>query len=66
MQVSGPSGSATVLSADRIFVCFRFTAADCVFVCVQVKLERILGLTVTSNAALACDPNTGTIAYPAG
>lgn len=32
----------------------------------QVKLERVLGLTVTSNAALACDPNTGTIAYPAG
>lgn len=33
---------------------------------IQVKLERVLGLTVTSNAALACDPNTGTIAYPAG
>ena len=32
----------------------------------QVKLERVLGLTVTSNAALACDPNTGTVAYPAG
>ncbi|XP_046630860.1 mitogen-activated protein kinase-binding protein 1-like isoform X5 [Daphnia pulicaria] len=32
----------------------------------RVKLERVLGLTVTSNAALACDPNTGTIAYPAG
>ncbi|KAI9551469.1 hypothetical protein GHT06_021802 [Daphnia sinensis] len=32
----------------------------------RVKLERVLGLTVTSNAALACDHNTGTIAYPAG
>jgi len=29
-------------------------------------LERVLGLTVTNNAALACDPVTGTIAYPAG
>ena len=32
----------------------------------QVKLERVLGLTVSSNAALACDSNSGTIAYPAG
>ncbi|XP_064622019.1 mitogen-activated protein kinase-binding protein 1-like isoform X4 [Lineus longissimus] len=32
----------------------------------RVSLEKVLGLTVTSNAALAVDPNTGTIAYPAG
>lgn len=32
----------------------------------QVKLERVLGVTVASNAALACDVNTGTVAYPAG
>ncbi|XP_045134838.1 uncharacterized protein LOC123518200 isoform X3 [Portunus trituberculatus] len=32
----------------------------------QVKLERVLGLTVPSNAALDCDPHTGQVAYPAG
>ncbi|XP_042204556.1 mitogen-activated protein kinase-binding protein 1-like isoform X9 [Homarus americanus] len=32
----------------------------------KVKLERVLGLTVPSNAALDCDPHTGQVAYPAG
>jgi len=32
----------------------------------QVKLDRVLGLTVTSNASLATAPSTGIIAYPAG
>ncbi|XP_046551815.1 LOW QUALITY PROTEIN: mitogen-activated protein kinase-binding protein 1-like [Haliotis rubra] len=32
----------------------------------KVSLERVLGLTVSSNANFTCDPNTGTIAYPAG
>lgn len=32
----------------------------------RVKLERVLGLTIASNAALSVDRNTGTIAYPAG
>ncbi|KAL4239160.1 mitogen-activated protein kinase binding protein 1 [Mactra antiquata] len=32
----------------------------------KVTLERVLGLTATSNATLTCDPNTGLIAYPAG
>lgn len=32
----------------------------------RVKLEKVLGLTVTSNAALDCDPSTGLVAYPAG
>jgi hypothetical protein len=32
----------------------------------QVKLERVLGLTVSSNAALDCDPETEVVAYPAG
>ncbi|KAL5008973.1 hypothetical protein ScPMuIL_014554 [Solemya velum] len=32
----------------------------------RVTLERVLGLTASSNAALSCDPHTGTIAYPAG
>ncbi|XP_069943236.1 mitogen-activated protein kinase-binding protein 1 isoform X9 [Cherax quadricarinatus] len=32
----------------------------------EVKLERVLGLTVPSNAALDCDPHTGHVAYPAG
>ena len=32
----------------------------------QVKLERVLGLTITNNAALSVDRNTGIIAYPAG
>nr|CAI5844427.1 unnamed protein product [Callosobruchus analis] len=31
----------------------------------QIKLERVLGVTVSSNAALTCD-NNGLIAYPAG
>ncbi|XP_026291187.2 mitogen-activated protein kinase-binding protein 1 isoform X6 [Frankliniella occidentalis] len=32
----------------------------------EVKLERVLGLTVPSNAALDCDSNSELIAYPAG
>ncbi|XP_060582895.1 mitogen-activated protein kinase-binding protein 1-like [Ruditapes philippinarum] len=32
----------------------------------KVTLERVLGFTATSNALVACDPNTSTIAYPAG
>ncbi|KAK6182956.1 hypothetical protein SNE40_010522 [Patella caerulea] len=32
----------------------------------RVNLERVLGLTLSSNAGLTCDSNTGTIAYPAG
>jgi WD40 repeat protein len=31
----------------------------------RIKLEKVLGVTVSSNAALASD-NNGTIAYPAG
>lgn len=32
----------------------------------RVKLERVLGLTVTCNAALDCDPQTSIVSYPAG
>ncbi|XP_052106748.1 mitogen-activated protein kinase-binding protein 1-like isoform X4 [Mytilus californianus] len=32
----------------------------------RVQLERVIGLTGSSNATLDCDINTGTIAYPAG
>ncbi|XP_052749064.1 uncharacterized protein LOC113514452 isoform X1 [Galleria mellonella] len=32
----------------------------------RIKLESVLGLTVGSNAALDCDPNTEIVAYPAG
>ncbi|XP_023225162.1 mitogen-activated protein kinase-binding protein 1-like [Centruroides sculpturatus] len=32
----------------------------------EVKLERVLGLTVTNTTALDCDSNSSTIAYPAG
>ncbi|XP_053622204.1 uncharacterized protein Wdr62 isoform X2 [Plodia interpunctella] len=32
----------------------------------EIKLETVLGLTVGSNAALDCDPNTELVAYPAG
>ncbi|XP_075042861.1 WD repeat-containing protein 62-like isoform X2 [Mixophyes fleayi] len=32
----------------------------------QVELEKILGITVSNNSSLTCDPNTGLIAYPAG
>ncbi|XP_033096520.1 mitogen-activated protein kinase-binding protein 1-like isoform X2 [Anneissia japonica] len=32
----------------------------------RVTLERVLGVTVKDGSALACDPNTGLIAYPAG
>ncbi|XP_068765551.1 WD repeat-containing protein 62 isoform X2 [Struthio camelus] len=31
-----------------------------------VMLERVLGITTQSSSALACDPTTGQIAYPAG
>eukprot|EP00095_Tigriopus_kingsejongensis_P003257 maker-scaffold69_size418775-snap-gene-2.28 protein:Tk03257 transcript:maker-scaffold69_size418775-snap-gene-2.28-mRNA-1 annotation:"mitogen-activated protein kinase-binding protein 1-like isoform x2" len=32
----------------------------------KVKLERVLGLTVTTNAGLTCSPSSGVVAYPAG
>lgn len=32
----------------------------------QVKLEKVLGITAPGNRALACDPHTGLLAYPAG
>ncbi|XP_053396719.1 mitogen-activated protein kinase-binding protein 1-like isoform X2 [Mercenaria mercenaria] len=32
----------------------------------KVTLERVLGLTATSNATVACDPNSSIVAYPAG
>ncbi|XP_013143340.1 PREDICTED: mitogen-activated protein kinase-binding protein 1-like isoform X5 [Papilio polytes] len=32
----------------------------------RIKLETVFGLTVSSNAALDCDPNTEVVAYPAG
>uniref|UniRef100_H3CAC3 MABP1/WDR62 first WD40 domain-containing protein n=1 Tax=Tetraodon nigroviridis TaxID=99883 RepID=H3CAC3_TETNG len=32
----------------------------------QVKLEKVLGITAPGNRALACDPQTGLLAYPAG
>ncbi|XP_053330091.1 WD repeat-containing protein 62-like [Spea bombifrons] len=32
----------------------------------QVELEKVLGITISSNSALTCDPNSGLVAYPAG
>ncbi|CAF89697.1 unnamed protein product, partial [Tetraodon nigroviridis] len=32
----------------------------------KVKLEKVLGITAPGNRALACDPQTGLLAYPAG
>ncbi|CAM1318924.1 WDR62 (predicted) [Pycnogonum litorale] len=32
----------------------------------RLKLEKVLGLTVSCNAALDCDPNSGNVAFPAG
>lgn len=32
----------------------------------QIKLKRVLGLTVCSNAALDVSPVSGLLAYPAG
>ncbi|TSN57726.1 Mitogen-activated protein kinase-binding protein 1 [Bagarius yarrelli] len=32
----------------------------------RVVLEKVLGITTSGNSGLACDPNTGTVAYPAG
>ena len=31
-----------------------------------MKLDQVLGLTVTNNSALDCDQNNGIVAYPAG
>uniref|UniRef100_A0AAQ5XJ46 Mitogen-activated protein kinase binding protein 1 n=1 Tax=Amphiprion ocellaris TaxID=80972 RepID=A0AAQ5XJ46_AMPOC len=33
---------------------------------VHVTLEKVLGITAPGNRALACDPRTGLLAYPAG
>ncbi|XP_036392882.1 WD repeat-containing protein 62 [Megalops cyprinoides] len=32
----------------------------------RVVLEKVLGITTSSSSGLACDPNTGLVAYPAG
>ncbi|XP_074547838.1 mitogen-activated protein kinase-binding protein 1 isoform X2 [Halichoeres trimaculatus] len=32
----------------------------------KVKLEKVLGISAPGNRALACDPQTGLLAYPAG
>lgn len=32
----------------------------------QVKLDRVLGLTVSNNASLDCDPYSGVVVYPSG
>lgn len=32
----------------------------------QVTLEKVLGITAAGNRALACDPHSGLVAYPAG
>ncbi|KAM8916663.1 mitogen-activated protein kinase-binding protein 1 isoform 2-T2 [Spinachia spinachia] len=32
----------------------------------KVTLEKVLGITAPGNRALACDPRTGLVAYPAG
>ncbi|XP_033221790.1 mitogen-activated protein kinase-binding protein 1 isoform X2 [Belonocnema kinseyi] len=32
----------------------------------DIKLDRVLGVTVSSNAALDCDPTSELVAYPAG
>uniref|UniRef100_A0A671LJD6 Mitogen-activated protein kinase-binding protein 1-like n=1 Tax=Sinocyclocheilus anshuiensis TaxID=1608454 RepID=A0A671LJD6_9TELE len=32
----------------------------------QVTLEKVLGITSAGNRALACDPHSGLVAYPAG
>lgn len=37
-----------------------------VFVIPQVTLEKVLGITAAGNRALACDPRSGLVAYPAG
>lgn len=36
------------------------------FLIFQIKLKKVLGLTVCSNAALDVSPTTGVLAYPAG
>uniref|UniRef100_A0A8B9GPB9 WD repeat domain 62 n=1 Tax=Astyanax mexicanus TaxID=7994 RepID=A0A8B9GPB9_ASTMX len=32
----------------------------------RVVLEKVLGITTSSSSGLACDPHTGSVAYPAG
>ncbi|XP_068610167.1 mitogen-activated protein kinase-binding protein 1-like [Brachionichthys hirsutus] len=32
----------------------------------KVTLEKVLGITASGNAGLACDPRSGLVAYPAG
>ncbi|KPP60727.1 mitogen-activated protein kinase-binding protein 1-like, partial [Scleropages formosus] len=32
----------------------------------KVTLEKVLGITASGNHALACDPRSGLVAYPAG
>lgn len=38
----------------------------CLFLVLQVTLEKVLGITAAGNRALACDHRSGLLAYPAG
>uniref|UniRef100_A0A8C8R7I4 WD repeat domain 62 n=1 Tax=Pelusios castaneus TaxID=367368 RepID=A0A8C8R7I4_9SAUR len=42
----------------RLHHCFPFFG--------QVMLEKVLGITTQTSSGLACDPNSGQIAYPTG
>uniref|UniRef100_I3K0Z3 Mitogen-activated protein kinase binding protein 1 n=1 Tax=Oreochromis niloticus TaxID=8128 RepID=I3K0Z3_ORENI len=45
---------------QRLLTCHILTFA------LQVTLEKVLGITAPGNRALACDPRSGLVAYPAG
>lgn len=61
-HIVGGSGNQKVIRAPSL----KRGRADETKLRDKVKLERVLGLTLSTNSGLDCDPNSATIAYPAG
>uniref|UniRef100_A0A674F5H5 Mitogen-activated protein kinase binding protein 1 n=1 Tax=Salmo trutta TaxID=8032 RepID=A0A674F5H5_SALTR len=47
-------------------LCMNYLTTCSALFIFQVTLEKVLGITAFGNRALACDPRSGLVAYPAG
>jgi len=61
-----PERGLNQISQHCAYFGLGLSVTSLVFAFLQVKLERVLGLTVSSNAALDCDPSSEVVAFPAG
>uniref|UniRef100_A0A3P9BXK0 MABP1/WDR62 first WD40 domain-containing protein n=1 Tax=Maylandia zebra TaxID=106582 RepID=A0A3P9BXK0_9CICH len=62
-----PGDGFTIKSRIRKFLRSPSTGKNCKEnLTSKVTLEKVLGITSSGNSALACDPRSGLVAYPAG